>query len=80
MWLKDWPRMQFRFYGVSKWTGKLEGDATACQDILEWARSRGVDTSGEHPFGDRPVPPWVESAYPHSCTYVSQEKADTFFQ
>jgi len=69
--------MQFRFYGVSKWTGKLEGDSTELQDIWEWVDSRGIDRS--EPFGVRPVPPWVENLYPHSSTYVRQEIADTFF-
>lgn len=77
--MESWPRMQFRFYGVSKWTGELEGDATATQDFDAWARSRGIDTSGLHPCGSRPVPPWVENSYTHSITYFCQEDADTFF-
>jgi len=77
--MKDWPRMQFRFYGVSKWTGRLEGDATAIQDFSEWAKSRGIDVTGEHPFGPRPIPQVVEELYLHAFSYMPQEKADAFF-
>ncbi len=77
--MKTWPKMQFRFYGVSKWTGKLVGDATEIQDVGVWARSRGIDISGLHPIGNRPVPSYVESSYPHEPTYITQEDADTFF-
>jgi len=77
--VKDWPKMQFRFYGISKWTGELEGDATATQDIDLWAKSRGVDTSGLNPFGERPTPQYIEQSFPQSPTYLPQEKVDTFF-
>lgn len=77
--MKDWPKMQFRFYGVSKWTGTLQGDATATQDFKLWAKSRGIDLSGLHPYGERPVPPFVEACYPHDPTYLIQEKVDNFF-
>ncbi len=71
--------MQFRFYGVSKWTGRLIGDATAEQDFKLWAKSRGIDLSGLHPYGERPVPPFVESCYLPELGYLTQEKVDTFF-
>jgi hypothetical protein len=72
--------MQFRFFGVSKWTGKLVGDATAVDDIDLWTKSRGIDTSGAHPFGARPTPSCVESYYYHEPTYVLQKDADIFFE
>ena len=77
--MRDWPRMQFRFYGISKWSGKLIGDATEMQDFYKWAESRGIDIDGVHPYGPRPVPLVVEQNYPHANCYMDQEKADNFF-
>jgi len=72
-------KMQFKFYGISKWHGKLMGDATSTEDFFLWANSRGVDITGGKPFGDRPVPKAVEESYEWDPTYVSQEEADIFF-
>lgn len=77
--MTSWPRMQFRFFGVSKWTGHLMGDATVTEDFNVWAKSRGIDTSGAHPFGARPTPEDVEKSYPHCPTYVLQKDVATFF-
>lgn len=71
--------MQFRFYGISKWTGELVGDATAVHDFDSWAKSRGIDVSGLHPFGERPVPPDVEVYYSHAPCYFTEEKVAIFF-
>ena len=73
-----WPRMQFRFFGVTG-NGVLIADATQLQDINTWAKSRGIVTSGLHPIGERPVPPYVESSYLHDVEYVLQKDVDTFF-
>lgn len=71
--------MQFRYYGISAANGRLIADATELQDINKWARSRGIDTSGRCPIGERPVPGYVESNYPHEPGYVFQKDVDTFF-
>jgi hypothetical protein len=69
--------MQFKFWGISKWTGKLIGDATDLDDIYKWAASRSIDL--KKPYGYRPVPSLVEQQHPHDPTYVLQSEADRFF-
>lgn len=75
----NWPKMQFRFYGVSVSTGRLVADATEIQDMTKWAKSRGINLTGECPVGERPVPAFVEEAYSHEPGYVLQKDVDTFF-
>jgi len=76
--MSSWPRMQFRFYGVTS-SGALVGDATELQDFSKWACSRNIDTSGIHPYGERPTPQYVETSYRHDVGYVLQKDVDTFF-
>ena len=77
--MSTWPKMQFRYYGVSVSTGRLVADATELQDINTWAASRGVITDGKHPIGNRPVPASVESSYIHEPCYVLEKDVATFF-
>ena len=73
-----WPRMQFLFYGVTS-SGVLVGDATEIEDFDKWAKVRNIDISGQHPFGQRPVPSYVETSYRHDVGYLLQKDVDTFF-
>ena len=77
--MSNWPKMQFRFYGVSVSTGRLVADATEIKDIDVWAKSRGINLTGMCPVGERPVPDFVEQGYSHEPGYVFQKDVDTFF-
>ena len=71
-------KMEFKFWGICKGSGKLQGDATELTDFSAWAKSRGIDP--KMPHGLRPVDLHTEQAYKHHMDYVPQHLANTMFK